>query len=145
MNTKKQILSLILTAAVGLSIVCVNPPAENKNQTSEILALGAVAYAMTSLKTVQGSCSAQAVGECIDYISGWTTSQMQTDCAGNTFTSNVACPSTNRVGSCAITGKGGTISVAGTTSVYRYYSSNFSTGTAQTNCTTVNSGVFTAN
>ena len=66
-----------------------------------------------------------------------------------TYTADTSCSTATRVGSCAyptgfspVTGNSGHGSG---TFVVRYYSSNFTTGTAQTDCTSTGGASFTAN
>jgi NAD/NADP transhydrogenase beta subunit len=144
----KKILSAMVILPVMLVVSCFASPSENDNTTQEVVVLGAVALAMSS-RTIPpvGSCNFAASGSCIEYYTGWTASQMTADCAtgSGTFTSGATfCATTSRVGSCVLVGRGvGTI-VSGTTATVRYYSSNFTTGSAQTNCNVL-PGTFTAN
>lgn len=138
-------MAMVAILAVGFSIVCKN---SNKDDKTEIVTLGVVAYALTSSRlVVQGSCNIAGSGACVDYVTGWSTSQMTTDCAtaSGTFTNgNTTCSSASRVGSCAMTNRGIATAVMNTTAIARYYSSNYTLSTAQTGCNAV-SGTFTAN
>ena len=118
----------------------------NKTQTNEMLILGIAAYAVTRSPVVMGTCTFTNTS-CVDYYTGWTTSQMTADCStgSGTFTSTAtACTATSRVGSCAMVGRGAGTVISGTTATVRYYSAGFTTGSAQTNCGVL-PGTFSAN
>lgn len=139
-------IALILALVMMATIACA-PKADKNDETTTTALLVLAAVAATSSQRPIGSCNFPASGSCIDYYTGWTTSQMTADCAtgSGTFTSNgTSCTAASRVGSCALVGRGAGTVVSGTTATARYYSSNFTTGTAQTNCGVL-SGTFTAN
>ena len=87
-----------------------------------------------------GSCPSKNGGTCTDYLgSAFTTAFAQDRCqrsAGNYSSS--ACPSTNRVGSCALEGD------QPYAEAVRFYSPQMALATAQDTCTILG-GAFTAN
>jgi len=128
----------IAIAIVGLSIACsALGTADQKKQQEEeqtnMMLLAAVAYSATRTLPIQGSCTYGST--CLDYNTGWSSSQMTTDCAstGGTYTSSTAgCTATNKVASCAVSGRGWSF-VTGTTATFRYYSP-ITVGNATTSC-----------
>jgi hypothetical protein len=144
----KKIMLISILALVS-TVACFESPTNESKTTTEVVTLGVVALAMTSSRSLilQGRCDLSGSGACVEYATGWSTSQMTADCSSvsGTFTSgNVSCSITSRVGSCALTNRGIGTTVTGTTGIFRFYSSNYTQSTAQTYCNAVN-GVFTAN
>lgn len=146
---RKQIMTLALIAAIGLSIVC-NTNASNDSKDSEtamIALAGALATRSSTSSTFTGSCNAIATGGswkdlCSEYNSWTSTSAMTSDCtpSGGTFSTTTRCPTTNYIGTCTYTNRTGMTSAtgtapSGTTLVLKYYSTTWNTGTASANCT----------
>ena len=77
------------------------------------------------------SCDQASAGECVDVTQ--VPSGSSYSCQG--VESSSACPDASRVGSCALT-------AGGLSAIARFYSPQFTTASAQSECATVN-GAFT--
>lgn len=153
---RKQIMSLVLTAVIGLSIACnTNSTDSSKDSDTAMLALmGAAASRSSSTSTFTGSCNAIATGGswkdvCGEYNSWTSTSSMTSDCtpSAGTFSLTTKCPTTNLSGTCTYTNRTGMTSgvgtaPAGTTMVAKFYSPTYNAASAQANCN-AGGGTFT--
>jgi len=165
MNTTfKNIAALTLCAVAALAVACDSPLSQedSNKQIAEMSVLaiagGSAITSATSTttpatSTLTGSCMAAASGSCQDYYNWSSSANAQANClsvAGTVYTAGVACNASNRVGSCQYpsgyspysnsTGHGSGYAVV------RFYSSSYSTGSAQTYCNGAYAGtVFSAN
>lgn len=92
----------------------------------------------SAASTATLSCTVSTSSICIDYGMGYTTSTAQASCTNvqGTFSSSAACSTTDRVGSCALTSSGVTLTT-------RYYSTLYNAAIAEAACTQ-STGTFTA-
>ncbi len=147
----KNVALVTLVAAASLSVACESPlspedKSKEKAQISVLALVGVGVLQSASASAIAGSCNVSPSSGCMDYYTGWSTAQMQSDCtaASGAFTAGSAgCSSASRVGSCLFTNRGFTTNT-GATSVLRFYGPAHTTGSAQTGCVG-SSGTFTAN
>jgi len=149
-RTQTKIATAICLIAMSM---CMADCAKKKDDSSNNLLLLALLSATAKNPNAGRSCNITSSGACIDYNnSALTTSQINTDCTGAgtsvDLTLNCAArnPTLTRVGTCNCnSGWAGSFTGASNITSVRYYSTNFTTSTAQTNCNTLSSPSFVAN
>jgi len=146
----KKIVACLCIGLMGIGLIDCSKKDESGDTDVLMLLLLVAAY---NASRAGRSCNVTSAGACIDYNNaGLTTSMLTTDCtgAGTSLDLTLNCaarnPSLTRVGTCNCnSGWAGSFSGATNITSIRYYSTNYTTATAQTSCNSLSVPTFVAN